>query len=188
MEQGEAAAKPPAKKRWKLFGILGVVVVAGGVGSALYAQSAGLIELPILQASTVDPNRPQLVPRDDVRPASFAVKGERPVHPGDFKLSYHPLGDSFTANLKDSGVFVQVALGVSTYYDERVPENLGRHEMAIRSAVLMRLADQDPAALSTPQGKAALKSGLAQAINDVLKAREGFGGIDEVHFTGFVMQ
>jgi len=188
MEQGEAAAKPPAKKRWKLFGVVGAVLVAGGVGSALYAQSAGLIELPGLHASTVDPDRPQLVPRDDVTPASFEVKGERPLHPADFKLSYHPLGDSFTANLKDSGIFVQVTLGVSTYYDERVAENLARHDMAIRSAVLMRLADGDPAALATPQGKAALKAGLAQAIDDVLKAREGFGGVDEVHFTGFVMQ
>ena len=190
MSDDDAGPKAPAKKGRKLLRIATLVLVAGGgVGFALYAQAAGLIDVAAFGDSpAVGRNLPKLVARDGVRPTSRAVVGNRPVNPEEFKLSYYPLGEGFTANLRDSGVFVQVALGVSTYYDERIRENIARHEMAIRSAVLMELGNQDPAELATPQGKMELKARLATAVNDVLKAREGFGGVDEVYFTGFVMQ
>jgi flagellar FliL protein len=60
--------------------------------------------------------------------------------------------------------------------------------MAIRSAVLLALSEQDAGALSTPQGKEQLKAKLRLAVNDVLKKREGFGGIDDVYFTSLVIQ
>jgi flagellar FliL protein len=58
----------------------------------------------------------------------------------------------------------------------------------IRSAVLMVLAEQDPAMLSTSQGKQMLQRRLSGAINGVLREKEGFGGIDNVYFTSLVIQ
>jgi flagellar FliL protein len=83
---------------------------------------------------------------------------------------------------------VQLSLGVSTFYDERVVEAVKTHEMAVRSAILLVLAEQDAIALSSPQGKEQLKSKLRLAVNDVLKKKEGFGGIDDVYFTTLVIQ
>src|SRR3546814_4437848 len=63
-----------------------------------------------------------------------------------------------SSNLRDTDRFIQVGLGVSTYYDERVLKNLETHEMAMRSAILLALADQDGTALVPPKGKEALKA------------------------------
>ena len=83
---------------------------------------------------------------------------------------------------------MQIALGVSTYYGEEVTHALTTHEMAIRSAILMILSQQDPDDLATPEGKERLRQLLKNAVNQVLTSREGFGGIDEVYFTSFVTQ
>lgn len=185
--EDESSAKPKSKGRKLLRLVLVLVLLGGaGAGAALYARNAGMISFG--SSGPIEPERPQLVPREDVGEVNYATKDERPVHPQQFKASYYPLKDAFTSNLRGSEGFVQLNLGVSTYYDERVLENLKLHEMAVRSAVLMTLADQDPAAIATPQGKVALKAALKKAVNDVLKAKEGFGGIDDVYFTNFVMQ
>jgi len=188
-----ADAPPPKKKPRKLRRLMmGLVLLGGLAGGAFYAQGAGLIHLPLPGAAAGDvpeaPDQPHLVPRSGVTPTSFAVRGARPVEASQFKVSYYPMTESFTSNLRDGGGFIQVGIGVSTYYDERVLQNLEQHEMAVRSAVLMQLADLDPADVATPQGKLSLKLRLAKSINDVLKEKEGFGGIDEIYFTGFVVQ
>ena len=194
MDDAEAAAAPkPKKKSRKLIKTAMGVIVLGGLaaGGALYAQGAGLIHLPGAEAGEKkeqDPHQPQLVPREDADPENFEVVGGRPVEADKFQVSYYPIEEKFTSNLRDESGFIQIGLGVSTYYDERVLQNLERHEMAVRSAVLMQLADQDPALIATPRGKLALKSRLTRAVNDVLQEKEGFGGIDDVYFTGFVMQ
>ena len=187
-----AAAPPPRKKPRKLRRLMmGILLLGGLAGGAYFAQGAGLIHLPGVAAGGDEPeapDQPRLVPRSGVTPTSFAVKGARPIEADQFQVSYYPMTENFTSNLRDGGGFIQVGIGVSTYYDERVLQNLERHEMAVRSAVLMQLADLDPTDVATPQGKLALKVRLAKAVNDVLKEKEGFGGIDDVYFTGFVVQ
>jgi flagellar FliL protein len=178
----------PTKKGRKLIRLALLLLIVGGAGTgaALYARSIGLIHFG--SAERVDPNRPHLVPRDGLAQVDYTTRGEAPLHPEQFKPTYYPLKDNFTSNLRDSESFIQIGLGVSTYYDERVLKNLQTHEMAMRSAVLMTLADQDGLSLMTPKGKDELKGRLKTAINDVLKTKEGFGGIDDVYFTSFVMQ
>jgi flagellar FliL protein len=186
----EEAPPPKPKRRGRKLLLLGLgLIVLGGVGfGATYlAQSAGLIHL---EFGEQDPDRPRLVARDNADGAGFALRSDEQQRPDPrrHKASYYPIAKEFTSNLSESESFVQVGLGVSTYYDERVFINLQRHEMAVRSAVLMTLAGQDPAELTTPAGKLALQDDLKKAINDVLRAKEGFGGIDGVYFTSFVTQ
>ncbi|MDO9487846.1 MAG: flagellar basal body-associated FliL family protein [Sphingomonadaceae bacterium] len=195
MEDSEAAtASKPKKKSRRLVKLAMALIVLGGTaGGALYAQGAGLIHLPGLgddgkDDKKEDPNQPQLVPREDADPENFEVVGGRPIEADKFQVSYYPIEEKFTSNLRDGGGFIQIGVGVSTYYDERVLQAVERHEMALRSAVLMQLADQDPMVVSTPKGKLALKSRLTRAVNEVLEEKEGFGGIDDVYFTSFVMQ
>ena len=58
----------------------------------------------------------------------------------------------------------------------------------MRSIVLQVLAEQDYAAVSTPVGKKALLLRLRDAMNAELRTKVGFGGIDNVYFTAFVLQ
>ena len=93
-----------------------------------------------------------------------------------------------TTNLADGSGFLQVGISLSTFYDGKVISNIKRQQVPIRSAVLMVLAEQDPALLSTSQGKQRLQRQLTAAIHDVLRDKEGFGGVDNVYFTSLVIQ
>jgi flagellar protein FliL len=185
-DEGALPPAAPKKRRRPLFyGLIVVFLGIGGAAAFYAAQAAGLIHVEL---GRKDPDRPRLVPRDRADGAGFAGSAQEVrADPRRFKASYYPIAKEFTSNLGGTGV-IQVGLGVSTYYDERVFINLQRHEMAVRSAVLMTLSGEDPAALATPQGKLALQKDLKKAINDVLRSREGFGGIDDVYFTSFVTQ
>ncbi len=182
------APKKSGAKKIVLIALAVLLVGGGGAGAGLYA--AGIA--PFGPGMAVDPNQPQLVPRDDVSSAQVAAalaaaQRGRP-DPRVFKATYLPLEGNFTSNLAGGQAFVQVGVGVSTYYDEKVQTALRTHEMAVRSAILMTLSEADPAAVGTGQGKEALKGKLRDAVNAVLTNREGFGGIEEVHFTSFVTQ
>jgi flagellar FliL protein len=186
------AENPTPKKKGKgkkiLVITLGLLLIGGGgAGAALYA---GLISGG--HAGPAKPETPLLVPRDGVSETEAAryyhPTGDRRPDPSKFQASYYPLTENFTANLRDGSGFMQVGLGVSTYYDQRVLDAVKLHEMAVRSAVLLTISEQDPLVLRSPQGKEKLQASLRGAINDVLKKKEGFGGIDDVYFTSLVIQ
>lgn len=185
MSEAETVKKP-RKKKFILIGLGLVVFGGGGVGAGLWAGIIGH------HKSAAELNRPHLVAREGVSAADverYSTRdGSGRPDPTKFNASYYPIKESFTANLRDSDSFIQVAIGVSTYYDDHVIQNITRHEMAVRSAVLMTLTNQDTLPMSTPQGKEALRGELKKAINATLKAKEGFGGIDDVYFTSFVVQ
>jgi flagellar FliL protein len=135
-----------------------------------------------------DPNRPKLVPRDGAEHGGAGAEHGKGVDPRQYQASFYPIEQSFTSNLRDTDGFVQIGLGVSTFYDQKVLDNLKTNEMPIRSAVLMTLADQDAETITTQAGKKALQNALKGAINQVLVSREGFGGVDDVYFTSFIIQ
>jgi len=188
MSDTEKAPRKRGKGK-KLIVAGGAVLLlgGGGAGAAAYAGIG-----PFGHHGKSGPDRPHLVPRSGTSEADVerydSPNGDAHPDPGKFEASYYPLHDNFTANLRDSGQFVQLGLGVSTYYDGRVLDAVKLHEMAVRSAVLLTLNSQSAAILSTPQGKEQLKDQLRKAINDVLKKKEGFGGIDDVYFTSLVIQ
>jgi flagellar FliL protein len=190
MSDTEKSPKKKGKGK-KIFLLLGsLILLGGGGGAALYASNAGLIGGG--GHAPPEPERPSLVLREGVSDSEaaryFSRTGDKRVDGTKFQASYYPLTEQFTSNLRDDSGMVQVGLGVSTFYDESVLENVKTHEMAIRSAVLLVLTEQDSTILSSAQGKEALKQRLRSAVNEVLKKKEGFGGIDEVHFTSLVIQ
>lgn len=111
-----------------------------------------------------------------------------PSDPAKYQATYFQIQAPFTSNMADSDNFAQISVAVSTYYDGRVIQAMTTHEMAIRSAILMVLAQQDQMALETPHGKEMLQNKLKSIINDILKQKTGYGGIDNVYFTNFVIQ
>ena len=192
----ETEAKPKKKggaKRMLLIGGGAIMLIGGGVGAGLYASGMGLTG-DHAKAPAEDPNIPKLVPKEGVEGANThlpakGAQGEEPSpDPTKYQATFYPIEQSFTSNLRDSDGFVQLGIGVSTFYDNRVIENLKKNDMPVRSAVLMTLADQDAFVITTPEGKKLLQGALKDAINDVLKSREGFGGVDSVYFTSFIIQ
>ncbi|WP_176591929.1 flagellar basal body-associated protein FliL [Sphingobium sp. EM0848] len=111
-----------------------------------------------------------------------------PANPAAYQATYFQLQTPFTSNMSDTDAFAQISIAISTYYDIRVVEAIKTHEMAIRSQVLMMLAEQPVETLSTPEGKRALQSKIKTIINDILKQKTGYGGVDNVYFTNFVIQ
>jgi len=105
-----------------------------------------------------------------------------------YQASYYPITETFTSNLRDSDGFMQLGIGIATYYDQKVLDRMKSDEMPIRSAILMTLSNQDAFVVSTPDGKKELQKQLKDAINQVLISREGFGGVDDVYFTSFIIQ
>lgn len=194
------SAPAPTKKAGKkklLICAGALLLVGGGVGGGVYGSKAFATSGP-----EEDPLRPKLVERgendasssegDDKEPAAkigtVSVESDKvAVDPRKFEVTYVPLEQPFTANLASGGI-IQVGLSFSTYYDHRLVENVKRQTVPIRSAALMVLSEQDPDILSTPAGKKKLQIQLTTAVNEVLRAKEGFGGIDNVYFTSLVIQ
>ena len=201
MTAAAATAPAPAKggKLKKLLvPLLAVLILGGGAAAGGYWFGTTSTE-----GHAVDPNEPQLVPRGEGAGEEKAAKGEhgKAAKPAEsapapsgvvdrsrFQATYYTIETPFTSNLKDSDAFIQVSLAVATYYDSRVTDALKTHEMAVRSAVLMTLAEQEEIGLTDMAGKEALQRKLTDTINNVLRDRTGFGGIDNVYFTSFVVQ
>ncbi|MFN3748574.1 MAG: flagellar basal body-associated protein FliL [Sphingorhabdus sp.] len=188
------------KKRWLMLGI-GALLLAGGSAAAAIYVTGGLSD----KGHAEDPNRPKLVLRSsdpaepstggeadaetNLKEGSVSVPHDRiKVDPAKYEITYFPIEQPFTANLADGSGFIQIGISLSTYYDGKVINNIKRQDVPIRSAVLMVLSEQEPTVLSTAQGKQLLQRELTQAINTVLRQKEGFGGVDNVYFNSLVIQ
>lgn len=187
------------KKKIIIISIAALTLLGAGGAAGVYL-TGGVTG----QNAKVDPHRPKLVERSEdpeppaaegegeaavLKEGTVDVKNDRvPVDPRKFEVTYVNLDQSFTANLADGAGFVQLGLSLATYYDGKVVQNISRQGVPIRSAILMVLSQQDAQALSTPQGKQMLQRDLTAAINQVLRQKEGFGGVDNVYFSNLVIQ
>ena len=105
-----------------------------------------------------------------------------------FLTTYYEFPGSFTTNLMNSRKFLQISVGVSTQYDDRVMANVEAHQLALRSEILGTMSEFTEESIQGKAGRQALAASLQDAINSKLEVLENFGGIDEVHFTSFVLQ
>ncbi len=105
-----------------------------------------------------------------------------------FEYTYHQLKRDFLSNLMSSKKVMSVQISVMTRYDERVFENVDKHEAALRSVILDVLRQTTEADLVKPEFRKDLAIKLRDAINSLLEKLEDFGGIEEVFFTSFVVQ
>ncbi|WP_174286040.1 flagellar basal body-associated FliL family protein [Sphingomonas bacterium] len=190
----------PAKKKGKLgkmlvMGVALLALIGSGVGAGLYAARSGMVGGGGEKAKPVVEG-PKLVPKNEQKRSagggeSAPAKGNAPPsgEGGDrYASNYFAMEKDFTANLQNSPRFVQVGVAVSTPYDDTVIQNLKTNDIAVRSAILMTLGDTSEEQVYTTEGKHRLQVRLVHAINDVLKQKEGFGGVSNVYFTNFVVQ
>jgi len=171
---------------------LGAVLLLGaGAGGAYGAFAAGLLG----GKAETGPNFPEFVRKgeSDPYPAVTTTKkdnGQIVYGEGgsEYRTAYYSFEGSFTSNLLNSPALIQVDLAVSTRRDGRVLQWVRNHELAIRSAILVQLAATSEDDAYSIKGKKKLASRLTDAINEVLEEQEGFGGIENVYFKGFLVQ
>ena len=125
--------------------------------------------------------QPELIAKGGGKPA------ERKAEPVE-KSVYYPLAQPFTTNLRGSPQFVQASLALSTRSGESAIEVFKTHETALRSAILMAMADQPAEAVSDSVGKLKLARLLAAAVNATLKDQAETVRVDKVYFTALVVQ
>ena len=179
-------------KKIALFG-LGPVVLIGiglGVGAFLFMptqtpveQVEELIEKKLQQAGQL----PSSEGEEEAAAEPEKVYKDTPST-DTFVTSYYTFPDNFTTNLKGSKAFLQVSVGVSTQYDETVIENVEMHQLALRSEVLGVVSEFTVEQVEGKTGRDELADGIKDAINTRLEVLEGFGGVEGVYFTAFVLQ
>ena len=105
-----------------------------------------------------------------------------------FVTTYFEFDGNFTTNLRNSRKFLQVGVGVSTQYDESVIEHVETHQLALRSEILGVASEFSEEDIQGKAGRDLLAARMTEAINAKLVMLEGFGGIENVHFTSIVLQ
>ncbi len=194
-DKGEAGAEGGGKsgKGGLIKIVLGAVLLLGlGAGGAYGAFAMGMFG----EKGEHKPDEPKLVLKDEEDPYAPAGDGKdkeaaAPVYGeggSKYRTVYYSFEEAFTANLADSPGLIQVELAVSTRRDGRVLQWVKTHELAIRSAIIAQLGATTEAEAYDVAGKKKLSLRLTKAVNEVLEENEGFGGVDAVHFKGFVVQ
>ena len=105
-----------------------------------------------------------------------------------FLTTYYEFPGNFTTNLKGSKQFLQITVGVSTQYDEEVMVNVESHQLALRGIVLGVMSEFSQEDVAGREGKQILADTIKDALNVFLEDKEGFGGVEGIHFTSFVLQ
>ncbi len=105
-----------------------------------------------------------------------------------FLTTYYEFPGNFTTNLKDSKKFLQITVGVSTQYDEEVMVNVESHQLALRGIILGVMSEYSEQDVAGRDGKQGLSDAIRDALNIFLEDKEGFGGVEGIHFTSFVLQ
>jgi flagellar FliL protein len=105
-----------------------------------------------------------------------------------FEYTYMQIEREFLVNLSNSRKVMNVQLAIMTHYDERVFENVKKHDFAIRSAIMDVMRQTVEADISKPDFRVELAKRIRDAMNTLLEKYEDFGGIEEVYFTNFLVQ
>ena len=179
-------------KKIALFGLGPIVLLGIGLGAGAFLfmptqtpveQVEELIEKKLKQAGQLPSE--DGANEEDLEPQKLSK--ETPANE-TFVTSYYTFADNFTTNLNKSKQFLQISVGVSTQYDETVIENVEKHQMALRSEVLGVMGTYSVDDIDGKIGRDKLADSIKDAINVKLEDLEGFGGVEGVHFTSFVLQ
>ena len=185
----------PKKKgfilRILIFIVAGLILIGAGLGGGyiLFGSSqpdpSDEIEA-IIEKKMAEVDAERLAEEEAALSNEKVVKETPDIE--TFVTTYFEFPGTFTTNLRSSRKFLQVGLGVSTQYDDEVISNVEDHQLALRSEILNVMSEFTEEEIQGKQGREALARALADGVNAKLMQLEDFGGIEEVHFTSFVLQ
>ena len=105
-----------------------------------------------------------------------------------FEYTYMQIEREFLVNLSSSKKVMSVQLAIMTHYDDRVFENVKKHDFALRSVIMDVMRQTQEPDIIKPEFRKDLAQKIRDAMNTLLEKYEDFGGIEEVYFTNFVVQ
>jgi flagellar FliL protein len=105
-----------------------------------------------------------------------------------FEKTYMQIDREFLVNLSGSKKVMSVQMAVMTHYDDRVFENIKRHDFALRSVVMDVMRMTTEADLVKPEFRKELAVKIRDVMNTLLEKFEDFGGIEDIYFTNFIVQ
>lgn len=120
-------------------------------------------------------------------PASGPV-AKTPAELQRFEYRYHEMEKDMVANLTGSKKIMQVKVAIMTRYDERVINNVKKHEFALRSVALDVMRKTRAEDIDQPDFRKLLAEKIRDEMNSTLQKFEDFGGIEEIMFTNFIVQ
>jgi flagellar FliL protein len=83
---------------------------------------------------------------------------------------------------------MSIQVAVMTRYDQRVVDNIKKHEFALRSVMMDVMRQTQEADINKPDFRVDLAKKLRDAMNSLLEKYEEFGGVEDVFFTSFIIQ
>ena len=191
-EENEEPKKKSGLVKILLFVFAGILLIAVGLGVGYFMfgsqQPDPSDEIDAIIEKTKDEAEAEKqAALEQAENAAEKVAKEKP-EAETFVTTYFEFPGTFTTNLRSSRKFLQLGLGVSTQYDESVMLNIETHQLALRSEILNVMSEFTEEDIQGKAGRESLAKALADGINEKMLKLEGFGGVEEVHFTSFVLQ
>lgn len=179
-----------------IFVLGGLVILGIGLGAGYVLFGAKPDSPEQLAASIIERNGQAPVPseeedaeggEDESRPKPEKVTKESPKDEV-FQTLYYEIPGTMTTNLRDSRRFLQIGVGISTRYDDEILRNVESNLPAIKAAILATLSGYGEEDVIGRDARKAMSEELTIVINEELELLEGFGGVESVLLTSFVMQ
>jgi len=174
-DASEKEAKPSNLKKIIILASAGVLVLGLTVGATLYFTGViGGGDEPAAEMSEAD---------------SAEKVDEEAAEEVSTETIYHKFKPAFVVNFEDKGKlrFLQVDLSVATK-NPSVIDELANHEPVIRNNLVLLYSSKTATELNSLEGKEKLRQQTREEIQKIMTENTGKPGIDEVYFTGFVVQ
>jgi flagellar FliL protein len=185
-------------------GLILLVLLAAAIGGTLFAtgffdskdKKAAEAKIAELEAGKGDGHGGKDGGKGDGHGAAPAAAGasaaapvpKAPASMQRFEYRYVELEKDLLANLSGSKKVMSVKVAIMTRYDERVTNNIKKHEFALRSVAMDVLRQVKAEEVDLPEFRKRLAERLRDEMNQTLQKLEDFGGIEEVVFTNFIVQ
>lgn len=102
---------------------------------------------------------------------------------------YYAFDPAFVVNFNDGKNirYLQLTMEIMTY-KETVVNDIEKHMPVLRNNLIMMLSNLNYEVINTVAGKRKLQNEALTEIKSILLEKTGREGVEEVYFTGFVMQ
>lgn len=193
-EEEEPKKKKSGIVKILIFAVLGLGMMGAGLGGGYFLFGTATDSPEQIAAEIIDRNRapvPEVaeVETEEIAGASIPEQVSKDSIKSEvFETVYYELPGTLTTNLKDSRRFLQIGIGLSTRYDQAILQNVESNLPAVRAAILATLSDYSEADVIGREARSVLAEDLKVTINATLEELEGFGGVEGVLLTSFVMQ
>jgi flagellar protein FliL len=186
----EVEEAPKKKKNILLILVIvlaSIIVIAGVVMGTLFASGYFEHKSEAAAHEKVDELEKEAEDAKEATPEG-PEKVKKGAEATRFENSYMQIDKEFMTNITGSKKVMVVQIALMTHYDDRVFDNVKKHEFAIRSGILDVMRQSTDADTLKPEFRTELAAKIKEVVNQILMKYEDFGGIEDVFFTSFVMQ